>query len=107
MGIDECSLKEFISFLKKNDAYYKFLVNVIKSLRYQTDNVSEANSYIYFYKVKKYLMVKSSPRKLIFTSFLWEYTLEGDDYWLKLNKKWESNLTRDGMTTFDNSIFNL
>lgn len=69
--------QRFIHFLKKNNAYEKYMNNVKK------------------------LSPKFSPggvfrgihiNNLISSAFIWEASEEGQDYWEILSKKWESEL---------------
>lgn len=73
------SKKEFIQFLKQNNAYEQFMFNFKK----QND----------FFRTKKSNFVNYSPTdlwKYVDYAFNWNKTNEGWDYWAILDKKWKS-----------------
>lgn len=69
-------IKEFVSFLKRNDAYAKYLVN-------------------YMGHRKKHLLRPKPPsflsvKEWILYGFTWCQTKEGTEFWNDLNSAWVS-----------------
>lgn len=62
----------FVNFLKSNGAYESFM-----------RNSSESDSFSSIALLKSF-----NPRHYIVSSFYWDYTPEGKDYWNRLDDKW-------------------
>lgn len=67
--------RDFMRFLKENNCFYSYLINFTKRKKY--------NSFSTFYDW-------SNRRKtnLISSAFIWYETLEGFDFWNKIDKKY-------------------
>lgn len=68
--------EKFIQFLKKNNAYARFLENVSR----------------YSLELDKDICQKFDPLIWLTVSFQWNHTKQGFFYWNKLEKKWHKVL---------------
>lgn len=75
--IDHCKnlKKQFINFLKDNDAYSKFTSNLKLRNNGDFNNFIKSN--------------KTNPVSWISLAFTWINTPEGEDFWLILNNNWQ------------------
>ena len=82
------NFKNFIAFLKRNDAYIKFLRNYAES--HEISNITDLKRLI----LKKYEKEYEYFNETWFIScaFTWRFTKEGNAYWSKLNEKWIQTL---------------
>ena len=76
--------KNFIAFLKRNDAYIKFLRNYAES--HKISNIMNLKPFM----LKDYEIDSAYfPEKwFISRAFTWMFTKEGNEYWSKLQDKW-------------------
>ena len=73
--INENFLRIFFAFLKDNNAYNGYIINLTKRFK---ENKNQAISY-----------VRDTPMpSLIARAFFWENKKEQLDFWRKLNTKW-------------------
>lgn len=66
--------KDFIKFLKENDAYDNFIAEIEKD------------------KDAKKRMIIGNPMYYITNAFVWAHTPQGSDYWTALSDKWVESL---------------
>lgn len=74
-------LNDFTKFLEKEDA--------LEAYKEQVTFRIEEGRLVEFFNL-------TSPENLISGTFIWEGTPQGDDYWRKLNEKWEQMLVPKG-----------
>lgn len=66
--------KEFVRFLKENNAYMKYRINLKNYCMNNSD---------FFH------LPKTSGNKLLGYAFFWDETKEGYTFWKELNNKWQ------------------
>ena len=72
------TFKRFRLFLIENNAYSKYIYNVMHDKEYRA--IYGCNEHI-------------RPKGAICDTFSWARTIEGRDFWNDLNNKWETILT--------------
>lgn len=72
MDKNKDNLRRFCIFLKDNNAYYPF----IKNINFDINHIKQ--------RINRY------PYIIISCSFTWADTLEGHDFWQKLENKWQT-----------------
>jgi hypothetical protein len=77
-------LKEFIVFLKQNNAYNDYLINLKNDTFYRRENalIQEENDVIWLVNT-----IKRCPSRLIVDAFSWPYKVNGIE-WDRLDAKW-------------------
>ena len=83
--------KEFKNFLKENDAYCSFIVNMTKSFLKHPNSEEDINIIHWFFKLEDDLTISADG--LIDKAFDWEPTKEGFDYWCDIEQAWVNKLT--------------
>ena len=83
-------LKQFIVFLKQNNAYNDYLINLKNDTIYRKENslIREENEIIWLIKT-----IKRCPARLIVDAFSWPYKVNGIE-WHRLDAKWADNLRK-------------
>ena len=83
-------LKQFIIFLKQNNAYKDYLINLKNDTYYRKENalIREQNEIIWLIKT-----IKNCPYRLIVDAFSWPYKVNSIE-WDRLDSKWENNLRK-------------
>lgn len=71
------TIKDFLSFLKDNDAYSKYVYNLRRSYRLCTLG-----------KLVHLSPKSQKPMQFIIGDFNWNFTKEGTTYWFNLYIKW-------------------
>lgn len=89
--ITKQQIKTFMCFLRKNNIYMEFWVNVLHSYQfvYRFESNASFQEYINSKKSLFNILNKTrTPISFLENSFLWEGSNQGFDFWDKANKKW-------------------
>ena len=84
-------IKQFIAFLKKNDAYTKYLHNVEKDMDV---HFKETKEQVKDFLLRKWLREEAeySVPNFLAGAFVWSNTAEGHNYWQTLDKRWRKEI---------------
>lgn len=86
-------VKEFVSFLKKNDAYKKWKKNLINNITkdYKTRPYSAIAYSLYpdLFRLKDPKRMLDRVSRFIGGAFIWDDTEEGYEFWKKLDVNWK------------------
>lgn len=86
--------KEFFKFLKENNAYTQYRINICHD---RFENHSRKNNINFFYgmqtniiplETRKNIITVMVARNLINYAFVWSETKEQHNYWSELHAKW-------------------
>ena len=78
-------MKAFIKFLKENDAYMKYRINL-------EEYTHGRSKHHYDIRGNFYTFPDYPPEYLIYNAFYWVGTNEGWEYWSDLDYKWNKHL---------------
>jgi len=82
------AIREFLFFLKKENAYKKYIKAIKQQRKEEFKNLENYINVLTIYSLKECFKNDSMIRNLIDRSFTWDFTKEGYKFWDGLYKKW-------------------
>lgn len=85
-------VKEFLLFLKKENAYKKYIKAIKQQKKGQFKNLGNYINVLTIDSLKGCFVYSSNIGYLIDSSFHWASTKEGHDFWSELDRKWHDKM---------------
>ena len=85
-------IREFLFFLKKENAYKKYIKAIKQQKKREIKNWGNYINVLTINSLKECFIKNSNIGYLIDCSFHWASTKEGHDFWSALDKKWHDKM---------------